>query len=274
MQCSKRLAMLRGSAGRTVAAVAVLVGVAGASGFLAAGLLHSAPSRSSVPDEYLPQLVPVPAGEMTVSASGEPRRVTFDRPFLIGRFEVTFAQWDYCYQDAGCAHRPRDRGWGRADRPVIDVSWEDVAQYLDWLSEGTGHRYRLPTEDEWEYAARAGSEEPVGPPPLFTDPRLAWAATYVLEARKTKKTKPVSSNEGNAFGLFGTEGNVWEWTDSCRQRTYGAGESRTSRRNCAVRALQGEHKSYMPTFVRDIGSGGCSIKPMPGNFGFRVVREL
>ena len=167
-----------------------------------------------------------------------------------------------------------DRGWGRANRPVVDVSWEYIVQYLDWLSDATGRRYRLPSEDEWEYAARAGAGERVGPPPLFTDPRLAWAAAYVLEARKTKKTKPVDSGEGNAFGVFGTEGNVWEWTDSCWQRTYETGAEPVSRRNCGIRVLQGEHKSYMPTFVRDIGSGGCSIRPMPGNFGFRVVREL
>ncbi len=171
-------------------------------------------------------------------------------------------------------HRPNDRGWGRANRPVIDVSWEDVAQYLDWLSEATGRRYRLPSEDEWEYAARAGAGERVGPLPLFTDPRLAWAATYVLEARKTKKTKPVDSGKGNAFGLFGTEGNVWEWTGSCQQRTYETATDPVTWRNCGVWVLQGEHGSHMPTFVRDIGSGGCSIKPMPGNFGFRVARDL
>ena len=269
--------------GWTAVAAAVLAGVAGVSGFLAAGLLHTGPSRPPVPDEYLPQLVQIPAGEMALADSdgatapgddAERRHVVFERPFLIGKFEITFDQWDYCHREAGCTHRPDDRGWGRADRPVIDVSWEDVAQYLAWLSEATGHRYRLPSGDEWEYAARAGAEEPAGPPPLFTDPRLAWAATYVLEARKTKKTKPVGSGEGNAFGLFGVNGNVWEWTDSCWQRTYETGDKRTFRRNCGVRALQGEHRSYMPTFVRDIGSGGCSVRPMPGNFGFRVVREL
>ena len=262
------------SAGGTLVALAILAGVAGASGFLAAGLIHSEPPRPPVPDEYLPQLVLVPAGEMTVSGSGEPRRAVFGRPFLIGRFEVTFDQWDYCHEAGGCAHRPKDRGWGRADRPVIDVSWEDAAQYLEWLSDATGRRYRLPTEDEWAYAARAGSAEPAGPAPLFTDPRLAWAATYVLEARKTRKTKPVGSGEANAFGLFGTGGNVWEWTGSCWQRTYETGGDPVSRRNCGVRVLQGEHRSYMPVFVRDIGSGGCSIKPMPGNFGFRVARDL
>ncbi len=179
--------------------------------FFFSGPVLRASFAPAVPDEYLPELVLVPAGEMAVAGSGgtgEPRLVVFERPFLIGRFEVTFEQWDLCHRVGGCMHRPNDRGWGRANRPVIDVSWEDAAQYLTWLSEATGRRYRLPSEVEWEYAARAGAGERVGPPPLFTDPKLAWAATYVLEARKTKKTKPVDSGKGNAFGLFGTEGNV------------------------------------------------------------------
>ena len=242
----------------------ILAGVAAVS-VLAAGVFQRAP----VPAEYLPELVRVPAGEMTVGDS----RVAFERPFLIGKFEVTFAQWDYCHRAGGCTHRPRDRGWGRADRPVIDVSWDDVAEYLEWLSDATGERYRLPSEDEWEYAARAGAGAPPERPPLFTDPRLAWAATYLIAPRKTKKTRPVGSGKGNGFGVFGTRDNVWEWTDSCRTRTRREGDRPVSREDCGVRILQGEHRSPMPSFVRDIGSGGCSVRPMPGNFGFRVVRE-
>ena len=254
---------------RAAMAAGVVAGVAGVAAVAGGGLL-----RPPVPAEYLPELVPVPAGEMTVAGDGTaPRRVVFERPFRIGKFEVTFAQWDYCHRAGGCAHRPGDRGWGRADRPVIEVSWDDAAQYLAWLSEATGERYRLPTEDEWEYAARAGEGAPDRPRPLFDDPRLAWAASYAIVPRKSKKTRPVGSGEANAFGLFGARDNVWEWTESCRMQTYGAGARAVSRENCGVRILQGEHRSPMPSFVRDIGSGGCSVRPMPGNFGFRVLRE-
>lgn len=238
--------------------------------------------QPSVPEEFFPELVRIPAGDIAVfdtdaasapDGSDSERRVVFERPFYIGKFEVTFAQWDYCHRAGGCAHRPDYRGWGRADRPVIDVSWDDITQYLQWLSEVTGVRYRLPTEDEWEYAARAGSDAPVETPLLFTDKRLAWAADYALVPRPTRKTNPVGSGEANDFGVFGTKGNVWEWTDSCWHRTYAQEGGRLFRENCGVRILQGDHKSFMPTFLREIGSGGCSIRPMPGNFGFRVLLE-
>ena len=83
--------------------------------------------------------------------------VKIDSPFALGRHEVTFAEWDACVAAGGCSHTPEDEGWGRDDRPVINVSWEDAQQYVAWLSGVTGATYRLPSEAEWEYAARAGT---------------------------------------------------------------------------------------------------------------------
>ena len=270
MTDGRRLAL---ALGRLCAGACLAVGVLGLPPITGA-------ASPSVPERYLPELVEIPAGEMAVSDSdrrsarqAETRRVVFERPFLIGRFEITFAQWDYCHAAGGCAHLPDDKGWGRAGRPVIDVSWDDIAQYLDWLSAATGARYRLPTEDEWEYAARAGSPEPVEPPPYFGDEDLAWAEDFLLQFRGSNKTRPVSAYESNGFGVIGTKGNVWEWTDSCWQQTYQTDDGPVSRENCGIRVLRGEHASYMPTFVRDTSTGGCSVKPMPANFGFRVVRE-
>ena len=270
------------SVGRLCVSACMVAGLAILLLLPASGWANPDPSGPAVPADVLPELVLIPAGEMAAvdrgrrpTRAGEtgPRHVVFERPFLIGKFEITFEQWDHCLQAGGCTHRPDDKGWGRASRPVIDVSWDDIVQYLDWLAEVSGERYRLPTEDEWEYAARAGSEEPIEPLPVFTDENLAWAADLVLAYRGTKRTKPVGSGEENEFGVFGTRGNVWEWTDSCWQQTYVMEDRRVSKENCGIRVLKGEHRSYMPTFVRQTSTGGCSVKPMPANFGFRVVRE-
>ena len=276
------LRRFRKPGGRNSAGACLAAGVLGMLLLAGADTAHSEAASLSLSDLYLPELVLIPAGEITVDDSdrrsartdgAELRRVVFERPFLMGRFEITFEQWDHCHRAGGCEHNPDDKGWGRADRPVIDVSWDDIAQYLDWLSAETGDLYRLPTEDEWEYAARAGSEEPVEPQSYFGDEDLAWAEDFMLAFRGTAKTEPVASYESNGFGVVGTEGNVWEWTDGCWQQTYQTEDGLVSRENCGIRVLRGEHRSHMPTFVRDTSTGGCSVKPMPANFGFRVVRD-
>ena len=111
-----------------------------------------------------PELVVVPSGSyMMGSTSGrsneEPvHRVTIERPFAVGVKEVTFGEWDACVSDRGCGgYRPGDRGWGRGRRPVMNVSWEDAQGYVRWLSRKTGEEYRLLSESEWEYVARAGT---------------------------------------------------------------------------------------------------------------------
>ena len=115
-----------------------------------------------------PQMVVVPAGNymMGSPASEEGRdedegprhRVTIGYPLAVGVHEVTFAEWDACEAAGGCGgYRPDDEGWGRGSRPVINVSWEDAREYVRWLSRETGEAYRLPSESEWEYVARAGT---------------------------------------------------------------------------------------------------------------------
>ena len=106
----------------------------------------------------------LPAGTFDMGSTTEyenpPHRVTIAKPFAIGKNEVTFDQWDACVADGGCKHRPDDREWGRGDRPVINVSWLDAKAFVAWLSQKTGQTYRLPSEAEWEYAARGGTNSP------------------------------------------------------------------------------------------------------------------
>ena len=117
--------------------------------------------------EDCPEMVVIPAGSFLMGApprtttndNVQPQhQVTIAKPFAIGKFTVTFDEWIACLKGDGCdSYRPSDEGWGEGDRPVINVSWLDARAYVKWLSKKTGKRYRLPSEAEWEYAARAGT---------------------------------------------------------------------------------------------------------------------
>jgi formylglycine-generating enzyme required for sulfatase activity len=164
-----------------------------------------------------PELVWLPPGESVMGeasfASG-PRPVVAIRYMLaVGRFEVTFAEWDACVAAGGCRRRPHDAGWGRGWQPVINVSWVDAKQYVAWLSRSTGRRYRLLTEAEWEYAARAG-----------TDVRYWWGdqagrgdANCADCGSKWdgRQAAPVGRFAPNPFGLHDMHGNVSEWVEDC-----------------------------------------------------------
>jgi formylglycine-generating enzyme required for sulfatase activity len=116
-----------------------------------------------------PEMIVVPAGDFMVgspptekdrSNDEEPlHRVTFAKPFAVSKFDVTFSDWDACVSVGGCPQKgaANDKGWGRGSRPVIFVSWADAQVYAAWLSRMTGKKYRLLSEAEWEYAARAGA---------------------------------------------------------------------------------------------------------------------
>lgn len=169
-----------------------------------------------------PELVWLPQGEFIMgerSAAIGPRRVVrIGYPLAVGRFEVTFAEWDACAAAGGCRRRPHDSGWGRGRQPVINVSWADAQQYALWLSRRTGKRYRLLTEAEWEYAARAG-----------TDVRYWWGNdAWQGEANCNdcgspwdgRQAAPVGRFPPNPFGLHDMHGNVFEWVEDCYHYGY------------------------------------------------------
>lgn len=154
-----------------------------------------------------PTMVVIPPGKFTMGSSYEKEyterpehEVAISKPFAIGKFEVTFEQWDACVAAGGCP-MASDSGFGRGLRPVINVSWEDAQQYVTWLANRTGKPYRLPTEAEWEYAAWAGSKI------LGVDVgNYAW-----FQHNSGSFTQPVGQRKVNAFGLYDVYGNVWEW---------------------------------------------------------------
>lgn len=160
----------------------------------------------------------------------KPRRlVTIDEPFAVSTHEITMAQWDLCFNDEGCQSEPTDNGWGRADRPVIMVSWNDAGQYVYWLSKKTGQSYRLPSESEWEYFARAGEEgdwSGGAPENVCKYANVAAAETGFrwqhpqCDDGLALGTATVGSFMPNSFGLYDTTGNVSEWTSDCMNLSY------------------------------------------------------
>jgi formylglycine-generating enzyme required for sulfatase activity len=183
-----------------------------------------------------PEMVVVPAGSFMMGSSpaeidalvkefrsenfrseGPQHRVTIAKPFTVGRFEVTFAEWDACVADGGCKHRPNDKGWGRGRRPVIDVSWHDAKEYAAWLSRKTGRIYRLLSEAEWEYAARAGTTTRYAFGDTIGKSEAQYSEEYLGSAGKTVE---VGSFPANKFGLHDMHGNVAEWVEDVWHPNY------------------------------------------------------
>jgi formylglycine-generating enzyme required for sulfatase activity len=217
-----------------------------------------------------PELVVVPAGAAWL-ASG--RNVAIAAPFAVGRFEVTFAEWDACVAQGGCSHRPDDRGWGRGRQPVMNVSWDDAQQYVAWLSRKTGKSYRLLSEAEWEYAAQAGS----GREAAVTRGANQANCDGCGSGWDGRQTAPVGSFAANAFGLHDMLGNVWEWTADCwNQSQVGAPADGSARQggDCSRRVLRGGSWSYIPEFTRSANRDRIHLGLRLDLGGFRVARTL
>jgi formylglycine-generating enzyme required for sulfatase activity len=171
-----------------------------------------------------PKMVNIPAGSFSMgSNSGSSDEKPVHRvniaAFELSKYEITFAQWDACIALGGCTHMPDDEGWGRGNRPVINVSFNDITkEFIPWLNKTTGKHYRLPTEAEWEYAARAGSST-----------KYSWGDNKGNNKANcggcgsqwdNKETAPVGSFSANRFGLHDMHGNVWEVTQDCWNGSY------------------------------------------------------
>ena len=177
----------------------------------------------------------------------------------------------------GCGgHRPDDRGWGRGNRPVINVSWEDAQRYVTWLTRRTGEAYRLLSESEWEYAARAGTTTPFHFGRTISTDQANYDGDYRYgtgrKGRDRKKTVPVGSFAANRFGLHDVHGNVWEWVQDCWNPSYhGAPRDGRAweRRDCSQRVLRGGSWLNEPwllrSAIRNRNSSGNRKQPATGS---------
>ncbi len=238
-----------------------------------------------------PQLVVVPAGsyQMGSPASEEDRidnegpvhRVTIAQPFAVGVYEVTFAEWAACVSGGGCGHRPGDKGWGRGQRPVINVNWEDAQAYVQWLSNQTGQSYRLLSEAEWEYVARAGTTTPFHFGRTIHPSQANYNGDYTYgegqRGQYRERTIPVGSFRPNAFGLYDVHGNVWEWVQDCWNESY-AGAPSDGRAwttgDCRRRVLRGGSWHYLPWVLRSAKRLRYTADARYSDLGFRVLRSL
>jgi formylglycine-generating enzyme required for sulfatase activity len=225
-----------------------------------------------------PQMVVVPAGSFDMgskSAHESPlHRVSFARPFAIGRREVTFAEWDACVGANGCKYRDDDRGRGRGERPVMNVSWLDAREYAAWLSRKTGQTYRLPSEAEWEYAARGGTTTAFW---WGRDVGSGLANCRECNTGVSQQTLPAGSYGPNPFGLYDTAGNVAEWVEDCWNDSYVGAPRDGSVRvtgDCRLRALRGGAFDSQSRYLRSASRFRYDFDVRYIANGFRLVREL
>ncbi|MGH6878825.1 MAG: formylglycine-generating enzyme family protein, partial [Rhizomicrobium sp.] len=239
-----------------------------------------------------PEMMVIPAGSFVMGsppdergrrpAEGPQHRVDIPSAFALSRDLVTFDEWDACVQDGGCSqYQPSDEHWGRGDHPVINVSWNDAQNYVAWLSAKTGKSYRLPSEAEWEYAARAGTTTPYDSGyQLTTDEANYDGVDYPRDGSPgiyRQMTTPVGSFAPNGFGLTDMEGNVWEWTEDCWNADYrGApadGAARTSG-DCNRRVVRAGAFNNTPAYARSAFRFWEVGQLRSAFVGFRVARTL
>jgi formylglycine-generating enzyme required for sulfatase activity len=225
------------------------------------------------------EMVVVPAGEFRMG-SGEAvyekpeHRVVIANPFAIGRREITFEEWDLCFAAGGCKYRPDDHGWGRGNRPVIDVSWDDAKAFVAWLAQKTRKAYRLPSEAEWEYAARAGTNSP------FWWGRASAGANANCEdcaGAPPRQTLPAGSFRPNGFGLFDVAGNVAEWVEDCWNDSYRGAPADGSAwimGQCRQRGLRGGSFANKANLIRSAARFRYDQDVRYYANGFRVARDL
>ncbi|MBS0530271.1 MAG: SUMF1/EgtB/PvdO family nonheme iron enzyme [Proteobacteria bacterium] len=203
-------------------------------------------------------------------------QISLARPLAIMKHQVSSADYQRCVDDGAC--RALDRGVVvAADRPAVQVSWQDANGFAAWLSRKTGESYRLPTDKEWAFAAGSKFKDD-GIAIDDNDPSKRWIARYEREADRAPSdpgTRTFGSFGSNENGLQDIGGNVWEWTASCfvRGALDDAGRIISENSNCGVRVVEGQHRAYITDFIRDAKAGGCAVGVPPDNLGFRLVVE-
>ena len=226
-----------------------------------------------------PEIVLIQPGSFDMGSSemfdfeGPVHMVSIRKPFYIGRREVTFEEWDACVAEGGCKQKPDDRGLGRSRRPVTDLDWDDAKSYVAWLSQKTGKTYRLPSEAEWEYVARAGSTTTY---PWGRAVDKDKANCNGCTSAPVKKAIDTGSFPPNAFGVYDMVGNAAEWVEDCWSDNYRGAPtdgSAWTKPVCRERVLRGGSFNNDPRYLRSAARFKYDQNVRFYTNGFRVVRE-
>jgi formylglycine-generating enzyme required for sulfatase activity len=265
----------------------VIVAAAFAASPMAVSVLSTVEAGHRQAAIQAPALVELKPGSARYFAAGEFTRdgkpvnvpdavIRIGRPLKIMKHQVSVADYRRCIDDGACAPLPPEAAT-EPDRPAVMVSWRDATAYAGWLSRKLGGHYRLPTDQEWTFAA--GSRAPDETPPVGDSGNAIarWLSRYERESRSQPGDQTplaIGSFGVNENGLSDVAGNVWEWTDSCFTRsTLDGAKARVVTVNCGVRVVEGRHRTYMTDFIRDARAGGCAVGIPPSNLGFRLVRD-
>jgi len=242
--------------------------------------------------DVCPEMIVVPAGSFMMGSpenedghspnEGPLHRVTFTRAFAVGRFAVTFDEWDSCVANNGCnAYRPPDHGWGRGRQPVIYVSWNDAKTYAEWLSRKTGKTYRLLSEAEWEYVARGGTATPFWFGSAISAERANYDGGRARQQGGSEKVKlqtlPVDAFAENPWGFYQVHGNVSQWTEDCYNEDYqGAPADGTAwvDGDCSSHVLRGGSLVDEAKYLRAASRNGDPADTRTFDDGFRIARTL
>ena len=227
-----------------------------------------------------PQMIVVPPGRFIMGDDERHKTempahyVDIDYSFALGKYEVTFDEWQACFDAKGCSVMPGDHNWGTGRRPIINITWADAQEYVIWLTAKSGKVYRLPSEAEWEYAARAG-----------TTTNYFWGDTLIKKIANCRdcgpkishQSEPVGSFVANPWGFFDTHGNLWEWALDCWNPTHdGAPADGAAREDgdCQQRVIRSGSWYYFSKNLRSSWRFKNDSRVKSYGIGIRVLKEL
>lgn len=251
--------------------------------------------KLAVRPEGVPEMVVIQPGTFLMGSPQDQKKrdrnegpqvpVSINYAFEMGRFEVTFNDWNLCVKEGGCnGYKPSDNGWGKGKRPVTNISYDDIESYIEWLNAKTGLVYRLPSEAEWEYVARAGQQLPfsTGTGRAISDRFANFNGKFpygpnTQPGEYLRKTVPVGSYPANSFGVHDIHGNVYEFVSDCYVAGHSGNPGDGSPRrdgDCDARVIRGGSWVTHGYQMRAAKRLRYTKEHRYDDFGFRLARTI